>query len=158
MVPPVEPMREPTLPCEQVNLTIAELRPSVTLLVDQSGSMRSGYPERESPQTRSVVVRQALLDPMTGVVPTLQQSLLFGLVFYTSHNGFSGGACPILNTVRAATDNFEAIHNLWQGLLNFDCGGQAPEREHFLRVAAQRLRVSTALRGSRQRRAALARR
>ena len=109
-------MREPTPRCEQVNLTIAELRPSVTLLVDQSGSMRSGYPERESPQTRWAVVRQALLDPMTGVVPTLQQSLQFGLVFYTSHNGFSGGACPILNTVRAATDNFDAIRKLYDGM------------------------------------------
>ena len=106
----------PTLPCEQVSVTIDELRPSVTLLVDQSGSMRAGYPERESPQTRWVVVRQALLDPMTGVVPTLQQSLQFGLVFYTSHNGFSGGACPILNTVRAATDNFGAIRNLYDGM------------------------------------------
>lgn len=112
MVPPVEP----TPPCEQVELTIAELRPSVTLLVDQSGSMRSGYPDRRSPQTRWQVVRQALLDPMSGVVPTLQQSLQFGLVFYTSHNGFSGGTCPILSTVRAATDNFEAIRKLYDSM------------------------------------------
>ena len=106
----------PTLPCEQVSVTIDELRPSVTLLVDQSGSMRAGYPERESPQTRWVVVRQALLDPMTGVVPTLQQSLQFGLVFYTSHNGFMGGTCPILSEVRSATSNYEAIRSLYDSV------------------------------------------
>lgn len=115
-LPPMIPPSQPMPPCEQVELTIAELRPSVTLLVDQSGSMRSRYPDRRSPQTRWQVVREALLDPMTGVVPTLQQSLQFGLVFYTSHNGFSGGVCPILNTVRAATDNFDAIRALYDGM------------------------------------------
>lgn len=113
MVPPLEPMLPPQPECEAVNLTIDELRPSVTLLVDQSGSMRQGYPKRGSAQTRWTVVRQALLDPMQGVVSTLQQSIQFGLVFYTSHNGFSGGACPMLSTVRAATDNYEEISKLY---------------------------------------------
>lgn len=115
MIPPLEPMLPPEPPCEAVSLTIDELRPSVTLLVDQSGSMRQGYPTRESGQTRWTVVRQALLDPMQGVVPTLQQSIQFGLVFYTSHNGFTGGTCPILSSVRAATDNFEEIRGLYDG-------------------------------------------
>ena len=109
--PPVE--EPPLRPCEAVNLTIDELRPSVTLLVDQSGSMRSGYPTRESEQTRWQVVRQALLDPMAGVVQGLQQSIQFALVFYTSHNGFNGGSCPILSEVRAATGNYEAIRALY---------------------------------------------
>ncbi len=103
-------------PCEAVSLTLDELRPTVTLLVDQSGSMRSGYPTPESEQTRWQVVRQALLDPTAGVVQSLQQSLQFGLVFYTSHNGFSGGVCPILSEVRAATDNYEAIRSLYDSV------------------------------------------
>ncbi len=107
---PVQPMRRP---CESVSLTLDELRPAVTLLVDQSGSMRSGYPTRESEQTRWQVVRQALLDPMTGVVPSLQRSFQFGLVFYTSHNGFMGGACPILLQEKSATGNYEAIRKLY---------------------------------------------
>jgi hypothetical protein len=115
MIPPLEPMLPPQPACEAVNLTIDELRPSVTLLVDQSGSMRQGYPTRRSAQTRWMVVRQALLDPTQGVVSTLQQSIQFGLVFYTSHNGFSGGTCPILSTVQAATDNFEEISALYDG-------------------------------------------
>ena len=63
--------------CEAVNLTIDELRPAVTLLVDQSGSMREGYPLEESEQTRWMIVREALLDPTNGVVPSLQQSIQF---------------------------------------------------------------------------------
>lgn len=109
--PPIEEPPQP--PCEAVSLTIDELRPTVTLLVDQSGSMRSGYPSRESGQTRWQVVRQALLDPMAGVVQSLQQSIQFALVFYTSHNGFNGGSCPILSEVRAATGNYEAIRMLY---------------------------------------------
>jgi hypothetical protein len=108
--PPMPPVRRP---CEAVSLTLDELRPAVTLLVDQSGSMRAGYPTRDSGQTRWAVVRQALLDPERGVVQSLQQSVQFALVFYTSHNGFSGGGCPILSQVPAATNNYEPIVRLY---------------------------------------------
>jgi hypothetical protein len=114
---PAAPVRPPAVPaCEAVTVTIDSLRPAVTLLVDQSGSMRSGYPTRDSEQTRWSIVRQALLDPLTGVVKSLEQSLQFGLVFYTSHNGFSGGTCPILSEVRAATNNYEGIRTLYDGM------------------------------------------
>lgn len=109
---PVEPTRDPT-PCEAVSVTVDELRPSVTLLVDQSGSMRQGFPDRGSGQSRWSVVRQALLDPQTGVVGSLQSSIRFGLSFYTSYNGFSGGACPVLSEVPAATNNYEPIRALY---------------------------------------------
>jgi hypothetical protein len=111
------PQTEPTpLPCEAITLTIDELRPTVTLLVDQSGSMRSRFPTRESEQTRWSIVRQALLDPMSGVVRGLEQSMQFALAFYTSHNGFSSGTCPILSEVRAATGNYEAIRTLYDSV------------------------------------------
>jgi hypothetical protein len=98
-------------------VTIDDLRPAVTLLVDQSGSMREGFPERGSELTRWKLVRQALLDPKSGVVPNLQSSIQFGLVFYTSHNGFSGGGtCPILNHVESATNNEGAITALYDSM------------------------------------------
>ncbi len=115
-VPPDVPpdVVQPTArPCESVTLTLDELRPAVTLLVDQSGSMRAGYPTRDSEQTRWQVVKQALLDPEAGVVQSLQQSIQFALVFYTSRNGFAGGTCPILSEVRSATNNYEAIRALY---------------------------------------------
>jgi hypothetical protein len=118
-VAPNEPVPQPeptTPPCEAVTLTIDELRPSVTLLVDQSGSMRSGFPTRDSEQTRWSIMRQALLDPNSGVVRGLEQSVQFALAFYTSHNGFSGGTCPILSEVRSATGNYEAIRTLYDSV------------------------------------------
>lgn len=108
--PPVEP---PPKPCESVSLTIDELRPTVTLLVDQSYSMVGGYPTRGSAQSRWDIVRAALMDPKEGVVPRLQSSIQFGLSFYTSYNGSAGGACPVLSEVTAATENVEAIRQLY---------------------------------------------
>lgn len=109
-----QPAMEPMQPqCETIEVTIDELRPSVTLLVDQSGSMREGYPEDESPDTRWTLVREALLAPNTGVVPSLQRSIQFGLVFYTSHNGYSSGACPLLSAVQNVTNNYRAISGLY---------------------------------------------
>ncbi|HXK17753.1 MAG TPA: vWA domain-containing protein [Polyangiaceae bacterium] len=110
---PTSPPMPTAHPCESVNLDVDQLRPAVTLLVDQSGSMAQGYPSFDSPQTRWSTVRQALLDPTTGVVKSLQQSLQFGLTFYTSHNGFSGGACPLLSEVRSATGNYASIAALY---------------------------------------------
>ena len=105
----------PTVPdrCEQVSLTIDDLRPTVTLLVDQSGSMRSGYPTRMSGESRWTIVGQALLDEKTGVVQALQHSMQFSLVFYTSHNGGLGNTCPLLSQVSAATGNYAAIRKLY---------------------------------------------
>jgi hypothetical protein len=82
--------------------------------------MRSGFPTRDSEQTRWSMVRQALLDPASGVVPGLAQSMQFALAFYTSHNGFSGGTCPILSEVRAATGNYEAIRTLYDSVFPDD--------------------------------------
>jgi von Willebrand factor type A domain len=115
-VPPLKPPPPPPEPpCEAIEVTIDELRPSVTLLVDQSGSMSSGYPRRSSPQSRWQIVRNALLDETSGVVRELEHSIQFGLSFYTSHNGFSGGACPMLTEVQSVTGNYAAIRALYDG-------------------------------------------
>ncbi|RYZ09711.1 MAG: VWA domain-containing protein [Myxococcales bacterium] len=114
--PSVGPTRPPEPPlerCESVSLTIDELRPSVTLLVDQSYSMVVGYPTRGSGQSRWDIVRDALMDPKAGVVARLQSSIQFGLSFYTSYNGSSGGACPVLSEVTTATDNYDSIRDLY---------------------------------------------
>lgn len=110
---PMRPVEPPLKPCESVSLTIDELRPSVTLLVDQSFSMVVGYPTRGSAQSRWDIVRAALMDSADGVVARLQSSIRFGLSFYTSYNGSSGGACPVLSEVAAATNNYDAISKLY---------------------------------------------
>jgi hypothetical protein len=67
-------MEPPRKPCESVSLTIDELRPSVTLLVDQSYSMVGGYPDRRSAQSRWSIVRDALMDSTDGVVARILRS------------------------------------------------------------------------------------
>jgi hypothetical protein len=103
-------------PCESFSVDIANLRPTVMLLIDQSGSMASPYPERSSPETRWSLVRQALFDAQRGVVKQFEHSVRFGVTFFTSHNGFSGGVCPLLSQVIAATDNYEALSALYDQL------------------------------------------
>jgi hypothetical protein len=114
--PPPAPPPPDEPGCTSFTVTIDELRPAVTLLVDQSGSMNQPYPDEQSPQTRWQVVRQALLDERTGVVKSFERSIQFGLVLYTSHNGFMGGMCPILNKVRSATNNHAAISALYDSM------------------------------------------
>jgi hypothetical protein len=99
--------------CESSSISIDQLRPTVTLLVDQSGSMAAHYPSPSSPSTRWSIVHDALMDPTTGVIKQLQYKLRFGIAFYTSHNGSSTGTCPIMGEVRAATNNYEAIRALY---------------------------------------------
>lgn len=103
----------PSVRCESISLTIDDLRPTVTLLVDQSGSMRFGYPTSDSPQSRWTIVHDALLDETNGVVHGLEQSMQFAVAFYTSHNGTQGGVCPIISEVKAKTGNYQAIRALY---------------------------------------------
>lgn len=110
------PAGTPAPPCESFTVEISDLRPAVTLLVDQSGSMASRYPDRNSPETRWSLVRKALFDSNNGVVKQFEHRVRFGIVFFTSHNGFSGGVCPMLSEVRAATDNYEALSSLYDQL------------------------------------------
>jgi hypothetical protein len=106
--------RPPEKPaCEATLITIDQLRPTVTLLVDQSSSMAERYPDRTSIVTRWSLVHDALLDPENGVIRKLQLSIRFGIAFFTSHNGSSTGTCPIVSEVRAATNNYEAISALY---------------------------------------------
>jgi von Willebrand factor type A domain len=102
--------------CESITVELSDLRPAVTLLVDQSGSMAFRYPNSDSPETRWSLVRNALFDPQSGVVKTFEHSVRFGIAFFTSHNGFSGGACPLLSEVSAATDNYDALRALYYRL------------------------------------------
>ena len=103
--------------CEAVSVAIDELRPALTLVVDQSFSMRSHYPDDESPATRWSLVGAALFEPTYGVVKQFEASVRFGIAFFTSHNGFSADpVCPLLNEVPAQTRNYDALNALYQSL------------------------------------------
>jgi hypothetical protein len=95
--------------CVQLKVTFTPQTPTVVMLIDQSGSMK----EQFDTGTRWNVLRSALIDPMTGIIPTLQAKVRFGLALYTSDNGFGDmdpkHACPIITEVPPALNNLMAI-------------------------------------------------
>ncbi|MEI9952878.1 MAG: vWA domain-containing protein [Pseudomonadota bacterium] len=105
-------MMPPAPACEAVSVAIDELRPALTLVVDQSLSMRFRYPDEQSPATRWSLVGDALFDPTNGVVKEFETSVRFGIAFFTSW----GGMCPILNEVQAQTRNYDALNMLYRSL------------------------------------------
>jgi hypothetical protein len=96
-----------------VRVGFDQLRPIVMLLVDQSGSMNDHFPTDMSTGTRWSVVHDAIMDPGKGAIKQLESSVRFGVTFFTSRGGFSGGTCPMLTEVTAATDNYDAIRELY---------------------------------------------
>jgi len=101
--------------CEAVTVAIDELRPALTLVVDQSFSMGFHYPDSQSPATRWSLVGDALFDPTFGVVKQFESSVRFGIAFFTGHS-MSGGQCPILNEEPARVGNYAALNALYRGL------------------------------------------
>ncbi len=97
--------------CAGVEVDLALVIPTVLLLIDQSGSMDENFGGR----TRWDAVEAALTDPATGVVPALQDEIRFGSSLYTSHGGFGGGDCPVLQTEIPRMNNATAIEQLLSG-------------------------------------------
>ena len=106
----------PPPPCESVTVGLDELRPALTLLVDQSLSMRFRYPDAQSPVTRWSLIGDALFDPTVGVVKQFEASVRFGIAFFTSQSRVTGGLCPILHEVPAQVRNYEPLNALYRSL------------------------------------------
>lgn len=95
--------------CPGAHVTFERRIPYVVLLVDQSGSMTQDFGNG----TRWSVLHEALLDAQTGIVKRLENEVRFGLALYTSHNGYEGGTCPLLNGVDAEFGNYQAIKGIY---------------------------------------------
>lgn len=96
--------------CVKLTVTFTPKIPTVVMLIDQSGSMNQAF----GTGLRWNVLRDALIDPTTGIISTLQQKVRFGLALYTSNNGFGNNpaaprVCPQITEVPPALDNFAAI-------------------------------------------------
>lgn len=84
-----------------VQASIVPVPPTITLLIDQSGSMTEDF----GGITRWQAVHDTLLDAQTGVVAGLEAEVRFGMTLYSATNGMFGGACPLLVEVAHAFDN-----------------------------------------------------
>lgn len=115
---PAAPEREQRLPpppepelvgCVDRRFAYDTLPPTVLLLIDQSGSMQFRF----GASTRWDVLRSAIVDPTEGVLAHLDTSVRFGLMLYTSLDGFLGGQCPMLTESRIEIGNAAAIRALY---------------------------------------------
>ncbi len=93
--------------CPAVNVNLKPVVPTVLLLLDQSGSMTQAF---GSGLNRWDAMKAALIDPTSGVVTQLQDSVVFGATLYTSHNG--GPTCPVLKSELPAINNLTPIKTL----------------------------------------------
>ncbi|MCR9159469.1 MAG: vWA domain-containing protein [Nannocystaceae bacterium] len=94
-----------TMDCPSAEVQFEPVIPTVILLIDQSGSMTTGF----DGTNRWDAVRTALIDPETGVIAALQDTVSFGLALYTSNGGDEGGQCPVINEVDPFLGNLDAI-------------------------------------------------
>lgn len=119
--------------CVKLDVTFTPQVPTVVMLIDQSGSMKEPF----GTGLRWNVLRDALIDPTSGIISTLQSKVRFGLALYTSHNGFNQGGgrdgemrppevCPILTEVAPALNNYMAISDKY---LPDDWKGDTPTGE-----------------------------
>jgi von Willebrand factor type A domain len=88
-----------------VQASIVPVSPTITLLVDQSGSMTEDF----GGITRWQAVHDTLLDAGNGVVAGLESDVRFGMTLYSAHDGMFGGACPLLVEVAPDFDNRAAM-------------------------------------------------
>ena len=108
-------------PCAQVKLDLAPVTPTVMLLVDRSGTMTDPFGDADS---RWDALYETLMDPTSGVVARLEGAVRFGLATYTArdseNDGQVEGACPRMNTVVPALDNYGAIEGVYGDLAPLD--------------------------------------
>lgn len=97
--------------CPAVHVTATPTTPTVELLLDQSGSMTSAYGNTD----RWNAMRNALIDPTTGVVPNLASKVVFGATLYSGRTGMQ--PCPLLATTGQGRklNNAASIQQLLQG-------------------------------------------
>jgi hypothetical protein len=94
--------------CGNVDVSFEAQTPSVTLLVDQSGSMDDNF----NGQSRWDALYDALMDPNDGVVQSLQDVVRFGMVLYT--NDDETPKCPeLIDILPPALNNFETIDAIY---------------------------------------------
>ena len=108
--------------CQSIEVTPMRSIPNVMFLVDQSGSMISGFGGGENRwEAAHTAITDIVSDPLDDIVR-------FGLTTYTSRNGFQDGrACPLLPTqIDFAFDNSATFESNYPYTYPSDDGEDTP--------------------------------
>jgi hypothetical protein len=109
--------------CGPISVTASRVEPTVILIVDQSVSMNEVLDD----DTRWNTLRDFLLGK-DGVIADLQKEVQFGLALYSAMSNEDGagplpvGECPVVNTVKPAYDNYDAIADVYKEAEPIDDG------------------------------------
>lgn len=104
--------------CADIELTVAKTKPTVLLLVDQSGSMTQQFPPGSGLQ-RWDVLRDALMAADGGVIKPLENDVAFGLTLYTWPTGPT--TCPrLVSAPTTQLGNHAAMNTLYQDAAPID--------------------------------------
>lgn len=92
--------------CGDIVISFMPQTPTVFLLIDQSGSMDANF----GGKTRWDALRDALMDPGTGVVKQLESKVRFALTLYSGEDN----QCPDLTqVVPPSLNNYDAINQVY---------------------------------------------
>lgn len=130
--------------CARQDISFTRVTPTVWLVLDGSGSMVEQLGDR----TRWDALREALMDPMTGVVKQLEHDVHWGMVIYDGPGGApqaplpDGGvvmfgeaatSCPRVVSVEPKADNFTDINAVYPAI---PLGGSTPTDKAIEAVVA----------------------
>lgn len=110
------------------------------LLIDQSGSMTAPIFDASGANvgSRWDVLREAIVNPDTGLLAWLDQSAQVGLMLFTGRNGFANGAhCPLLTTVPVMFDNVDTVRATYLGAEPLTPNGDTPTGESIDQAVLQ---------------------
>jgi hypothetical protein len=94
--------------CADVDLNVERPTPNVLILVDRSSSMDN---DLEAGTSRWAAVESVLTEGPSSLVASLQDSVRFGLAFYTANRSIE--ECPTLDVRAPALNNLSAFEDLY---------------------------------------------
>ena len=97
--------------CGAVELSTTRSTPNVVVIVDRSGSMGTEQFPPGSGVSRWTALRNALIDPATGLLFSLDASVRFGFVTYRNLAPMAG--CPHISVIPALLDNADEIASVY---------------------------------------------
>lgn len=121
--------------CVDLAVDFERVTPTVVLLIDRSASMTEAF---DNGLDRWDTLVQTLTDPQSSLIRKLDTSVRFGMVLYSSDDGFGNGPtpreCPVLAGVDISIGNFDSMSTL---LTSNEPRGDTPTAESLEAIVAQ---------------------